>query len=150
MGEKEEKIIKYLLEWAEHYFKSRDAFEKNIISIEHVNHKLIITFEGKKETIIAVPDLQYLRNMEFNENTSLITINNRKNVDCLYDNWNKLINIPSFKIYFINPFSTTEKKWIIIPYVHAKICDKGSLKLGFTAMFETVEQLTEGILKARL
>lgn len=150
MVQPKDKLTKYLVEWAENYFRSRDAFHKNIISIKHTLNGLIIEFKDKKENILAILDLINLEDSDITENTNIITLNNRKNIDTLYDKWNKIVDFSSLKLYFINPLSTTEEKWIINPYVHAKIYDKDSLKQGLISMFETVEPLTEEILKAKL
>ena len=66
-----------------------------------------------------------------------------KNLDELYDNWDKYASIVSLKVYFINPSSSLEKKWVISPYVHSKISDKSSLKAGLNALFETVEPVLQ-------
>ncbi len=145
-----DKITKYIIDWAESYFRSRDAFHKKILSIEKINNGLIITFKDKKETILAILDLSQVKERDIKENTTLITLNNRKNVDYLHYNWPKLANISSFKIYFINPFSTLEKRWIINPHIHSKICDESTLRAGLLSMFETVEPLTKDIFVNKL
>ena len=70
-------------------------------------------------------------------------LNSKENLDFLMNKWNKLIKFDKLTIFFVNPFSELEKKWFISPYVHNKICDKDSLKLGLKTMFETVESITE-------
>lgn len=142
--------IKFLLEWAEHYFKSRDAFRKEIVSIDKKEDRIIINFSNRSETVIAVAELENLKESELQENTAIITLNNRKNVDCLYFKWNRLKDFVSLRIYFINPFSNTDKKWIIAPHIHHKICDEQSLRAGLIAMFETVEPLTTIMLETQL
>lgn len=143
-------LVKFLLEWAESYFRSRDAFHKKIISIDNKDNYLIISFKDKKEKILAMSDISKLNVIDVDENLSIITINNRKNVESLYYNWNKLNTFSSLKIYFINPLSTTDKKWVINPYTHSKICDIDTLRVGLMTMFESVEPLTEEILRAKL
>jgi hypothetical protein len=61
----------------------------------------------------------------------------------LVDNWDKLIKFPSLTLYFVNPFSKLDKKWLINPYVHSKICDDKSLKTGLKSMFEMVTPLSD-------
>lgn len=143
-------IIKFLLDWAENYFRSKDAFHKKIISINHGINRLSIEFKDKKEIVIALPDLNSFVDMGCKDNISIITINNRKNVESLYTNWDKFIDLHTLKVYFINPLSTTENKWVINPYTHSKICDMDALKVGLMTMFESVEPLTREILQARL
>ena len=65
-----------------------------------------------------------------------------------WERWKKLSQLPKLNIYLVNPLSEPDKKWIIAPYVHNRICDNQSLKLGLKAMFETVEPLTEDKIKS--
>ena len=150
MDEKEQKSISFLQDWSQNYFKSRDAFKKEIISIEKIDMGIIIIFKDRKERIICMPDLSNLNNYDLSGNITIITLNNKLNIEKLYTLWKKFITFSSLKIYFINPFSSLDKKWIISPQVHAKICDDSSLKTGFKSMFETVEELTEESLISKL
>jgi hypothetical protein len=145
-----DKARKFMLEWAEQYYRSRDAFSKKILSIDNLDGKLVVNFKENKETILSVPDLEQTKEVAFEQNTSIVTLNNRKNIYCLHSNWQKLSQNNSLKIYFINPFSTTDKKWIINPFVHSRICDESTLRTGLIAMFETVEPLTIDILEKKL
>jgi hypothetical protein len=142
-------IEKYLIEWGEHYFRSRDSFHKNIVSMSHKKGILEIEFKDRKEKVMVAPDLGRLTE-QLGEGISIITLNNRKNVECLYTGWSRFSKVKGLKIYFINPLSTTEKKWIVNPSVHSKICDEASLKTGLMAMFETVEPITVEILEKKL
>jgi hypothetical protein len=145
------KIINFLIEWAENYYKSRDAFNKSILFIEKTQNSLNITFKDKKEQVFVVAELADIQDIlpNLTDNCSIITLNNRKNIDNLYEYWNKLSS-KSIKIYFINPFSTTDRKWIINPLVHSKVSEPAALKTGLLAMFETVEPLTLEMLKTKL
>ena len=52
----------------------------------------------------------------------------------------KLSSLPMLSIYFVNPNSSTEKKWIIYPFTHSKITEHSALKLGLMTLFESVEE----------
>ena len=41
-------------------------------------------------------------------------------------------------IYFVNPFSSSDKIWTINLPIHDKVCDKAPLELGLRAMAEMV------------
>ncbi|MBR9698973.1 hypothetical protein GOV09_00765 [Candidatus Woesearchaeota archaeon] len=138
-------VEKSLIEWALYYFKSKDAFQKKIVSIKKHFPYLDIQYKDKKETIICCPELDQCEIKDY----TIITLNRRKNVEFLHDNWKRLSSLPELKIYFINPFSTSEKRWIIHPFTHNKICDEESLKTGLLAMFETVEPITLELFKKR-
>jgi len=134
-----------LIDWAENYFKSRDAYEKKIMDIKKNDNILEIQYKDKLLKIISSNNLSDIDIGNF----IIITLNNRRNVDYLASNWKKFADFNLLKIYFINPLSTTEKKWIITPFIHDKVCDSSSLRQGLLSMFETVEPLTEEILKAK-
>jgi hypothetical protein len=141
MDEKES-IRHYMLDWAMNYFRSRDAYEKKIVHIEKKPDCLNIEYKDKKVKILVYPDLEGDTGIDKDNNIIIITINNRKNLEGLYNKWEKFKENHNLKIYFVNPLSTTDKKWIINPFVHAQICDEASLKIGLKAMFETVEPFT--------
>ena len=140
-------VKKFLSEWAIEYFKSRDIIEKKIVSIDEVDDGIVIHKKDGDYKVNTVPELSI--NVPEGE-VGIITLNNRKNVETLYSNWSKFCSNPGLKIYFINPFSTTDKKWVINPCVHTRICDGATLRLGLISMFETVEPLTEEILSKKM
>ena len=61
----------------------------------------------------------------------------------MLDNWDKLTKYTSLMLYFVNPFSKLDKKWVINPHVHSKICDDKALRNGLKSMFEMVTALSE-------
>jgi hypothetical protein len=150
MPETNEKILNFLKTWAENYFKSRDAFQKSIQSIEQLPNGIMITYKDKKEKIIVSLTLSEINEPELQDAAALITINSSDNVDFLAENWKKFLKYPHLKVYFINPFSLTEKKWVISPHVHDKICDSVALKQGLLSMFGTCEPLTKELLESRI
>jgi len=143
------KIIRFLLDWAEHFYKSKDAFYKKIQDIEKKSSSLVIHYKDHAEIILAIHDLTKFDSQSMQNDTSIITLNNRRNLDTLYQRWTEFSSLSTLKVYFINPFSLLEHKWIIKPYTHARICDDVALKSGLKAMFETVEPLTEEILASK-
>ena len=74
---------------------------------------------------------------------SIVTLNSKENFDMIIKNWHKLISFKFLNIIFANPFSALDKKWVIFPYTHHKICDESSLENGLRAMFEMVEPIEE-------
>ena len=49
----------------------------------------------------------------------------------------------------MNPYSSGEKKWALMPHVHQKVCDNTHLMQGFLSLSEMVEDITEGQLAAK-
>jgi len=150
MTEKKEVIVKFLREWAVSYVKHRDILTKNIINIKEEQNKVIVKFKDKEQIFLIRPtaDDSVIQGINKDKNIGIVMLNSKENLDFLMNKWNKLIKFDKLTIFFVNPFSELEKKWFISPYVHNKICDKDSLKLGLKTMFETVESITEkGIIK---
>ena len=143
MAEKE--VINVLKEWAVSYVKHRDMITKNIVNIKEEQDKVIVKFKDKEKVFLIMPIVNdsVIEKINKDKNTGIIILNSKENLDFLIKKWSKLIKFEKLTIFFINPFSEPEKKWFISPYVHNKICDKDSLKLGLKTMFETVETITE-------
>ena len=69
---------KFLLNWAEEYFKSRDAFHKKIVSIEKQDNKLIINYKEEKEVIFPAVDMDNLDLNALSGKCAIIAINSKK------------------------------------------------------------------------
>jgi hypothetical protein len=130
-----------LKEWIVQFVKHRDIFRKSIEKIEEKGSEVIVTYKNNYEHILispiltdAVPKLDDKRNM------SIVTLNTKANLDSLLTNWQKLVQHASLTVYFVNPESQTEQKWIIRPHMHSKIADEDSLKPGLVSMFSMVEE----------
>ena len=80
----------------------------------------------------------------------LVILNSKENLNVIIGNWKRLIEFKNLCVYFVNPFSQLDKKWLVFPCTHNRICDENSLETGLKAMFEMVESITEEDAKARL
>lgn len=69
-----------------------------------------------------------------------------ENILAVYKAWEPLSKNSSLLVVFANPFSATEDKWILKPFLHNKVCDLNSLLQGLKAMSELVEPVSEGAL----
>ena len=138
-------IVKFLREWAVGYVKHRDILTKNIIYIKEELDRVIVKFKDKEQIFLIRPtaDNSLIQEINKDKNINIVMLNSKENLDFLIKNWSKLIKFEKLTIFFINPFSGLDTKWFISPYVHDRICDKDSLKLGLKTMFETVESTTE-------
>ena len=61
----------------------------------------------------------------------------------IVDNWSKFVNNPGFCIYFVNPNSIKDIRWIIFPYTHNKICEPSNIKSGLKSLFSNVSEVTK-------
>jgi hypothetical protein len=147
--EKEKKI--YLYNWAMHFFKHRDIIQKNIISIEEKKDKdyFEITYKTKKQITVPISKLSEIIDYQKipHDSIAVITFNTKENYDFLISRWNDLVEEKKLIIYLINPISTTDKKWHIVPYTHNLIADSDSLVLGLQALFSSVESLNDTQIK---
>lgn len=146
----------FLVNWTIDYVKNKDLITKDVISIDRVSSgfDLHVKYKAKEQFFIVKPIItdidEVIRMVEKDPHFSLVTFNIKENFDCVVKNWNSLVTLQYLSIYFVNPFSQLDKKWIIHPRTHHQICDKQSLARGLQSMFEMVEPITEEQLKKKI
>ncbi|MBW2972480.1 hypothetical protein KY359_05580 [Candidatus Woesearchaeota archaeon] len=145
----------YLAEWFIRYTKNRDLIFKKISEIKQQENKIIVSQkDGKQVHYYVEPfpdDFPKLAEAMKEEHKGLIIYNSKENFDNMIKSWKQLSAIPNLTLYFVNPFSKIEKRWIINPNVHSKVSDAQSLKEGLNSMYimvdpiskEEVEELTK-------
>ena len=137
------------MEWAINYEKHRDIIRREIVDIESSvdEYDLKINYQEKNKFILVMPVLANIEDLRLKlkegKSVTIITINSMQNLDFLIANWNGLIDFPEFTIIFMNPFSLTDKRWMIRPHVHNKITENNALRKGLNTMFGTVALITE-------
>jgi hypothetical protein len=149
-----DKAKEFLVEWIINHFKQRDIMSKNIESIDKNKDgfDVYVKFKDKEQFVVVMPILEGVDGTlsKFKNKDgcySIVTFNNRKNFKELVNSWDKLVGFKLLNIFFVNPFSNLDKRWIIYPHTHDKICDKESLEKGLKAMFDMVEPLSEEDIK---
>jgi len=137
-------IHTYLKEWAINYFRNRDLIPGNIEKIEEQDAQVIIKYKDRMEIVQPLGNLAASNvSQKSDEHINLIVFNTHKNFETLLRNWEDFTEFKNLKIFFINPFSEADHKWIIVPAVHARISDETSLKKGLQSIFETVPTISE-------
>lgn len=138
---------KYLMDWFVRYVKNRDLAFRRIKEITEQDSKAIIKQKDGKEIHYYVEpfpeDFNALADSIKEEHCGIVVYNSDGNFEKMLDAWNRLSSMPGLTIYFINPFSKLEKRWIIRPHVHERISDKESLEQGLKSMFVMVEPISE-------
>ena len=134
--------MSYLIEWFETYLKNRDIVHRKIVDMNKDGNDLEVKFKDKTQkfrffTAFDSLDSEFL---ERNENPALVFLNTRKNLNSLIINWDKLVQFPKLCVYFVNPFSETDTRWILFPYTHNQISERKSLETGLQSMFSSVEE----------
>ena len=138
-----------MVEWAINYEKHRDIILKKIKNIDRNadGYNLKISYKENEKFILVMSSLANAEEIRFRlkegRSVTIITLNSKQNMDFLIDNWKLLIDSPELTIMFINPFSLTDHRWIIRPYIHNKIAENSVLKKGIKTMFEAVDSITE-------
>lgn len=132
---------KDLLEWYAGFVKHKDIFAKKIEKIEQGKDCMLVHYKDQCEEAYPVPALENgnIPELKKEKRVTIITANTKKNLDLLVANWQKLARYPELTIYFVNPASTKEIKWVIRPNLHDKVADTDTLKSGLKSLFLTVD-----------
>jgi hypothetical protein len=138
---------KYLLDWFVRYIKNRDLAFRKISSVKEEGNKVIVeNKDGKKIHYYVEPfpeDFGKLAAGMKEESKGLVIYNTPENFENMIKAWKKLASVPDLTIYFVNPFSKIERRWIIRPHVHDKISDADSLKEGLNSMYIMVSPISK-------
>ena len=146
------KIKEYMIKWTINYVKNKDLLAKEIVSLEKHNEELYVKFKNKEQFFLMLPTIndvdEIVHKIREKQNLTIIVLNSGENFDIIVKNWKRFIDFQKFTIIFINPFSNLDKKWILSPYIHNKICDNTSLITGLKSIFNTVDSINEDQIKA--
>jgi len=138
---------KYLSEWFIRYSKNRDLAFRKIASIREEENKVFVEQKDGKVIEYAIEpfpaDVYTITQSISSQNKGLVVYNTQENLDVLLKSWKNLISMNDLTIYFVNPFSKTDKRWIINPRTHSLISDSASLKQGLMSMYMTVDPTTK-------
>ena len=146
----------FLNEWAIDFIKNKDITAKKIESIENGKNgfDLYVKYKDRQQYFIIAPSISdmdsIIKKISDNSHYTIVTLNSKENFDAMIKNWPKLIRFKFLNIIFVNPFSQLDKKWIVFPHTHHKICDEASLENGLKSMFGMVEPIEEEQLVAKI
>ena len=137
-----------LKKWALDFVRNRDAFFRKIAKIDEGKTDFTIIYkDGREQTYMAIPSLENaqesLSSFTSEQHVVIITLNNKQNRQKLSELWKILSAYKLLTMYFVNPLSQGEKKWVLMPHVHDKVCDASSLAAGFNSLSELVEDISE-------
>ncbi len=152
----ENKSHSFLVDWAIGFIKNKDIISKKIERIENGKDgfDLYAKYKDREQYFIISPNIadidSIIHRINNNFYFSIVTLNSRENFNIILKSWHKLVSFRFLNIIFVNPFSETDKKWIVFPYTHQRICDENYLENGLRSMFEMVEPIEEEQLIAKL
>lgn len=137
-----------LKEWALTYIKHRDMAARKIAKIKNSDSGfVVVNNDGTSLSCIVKPSLKSLDSVaaaaEQKKPIIVFALSNEENTLAVYKAWEPLSKNNGLIIVFANPFSATEDKWVLKPFLHNKVCDRNSLLQGLKAMSELVEPVDE-------
>jgi len=141
----------YLAEWVARFVKNKDLIVKNILEISQKEEIVIAKLKDGKEHIYLIEPfldnsnlISSLDRLKGHDNCSLAVYNTKEAFDAVIKSWEKLAKFKRhFSIYFINPFSKTEKRWTLYPMTHDLVTEGAGLKAGLLSLFSTVDSTTK-------
>ncbi len=138
----ENKLHAFMVEWTINFVKNKDLVSKKIEKIEKGKEgfDLYVKYKGKEQYFIILPSdlLNSFKGLKDDSYFSIVLLNSAENLSFVLKNWYKFASFKSLSVIFVNPFSSSDKKWILYPHTHNKICDESSLETGLKSMFEMV------------
>lgn len=149
----ESRAHSYLVDWIIDFIKNKDLLLRKIELVEKGKDgfNVYIRFKDKEQYFIVEPLIEdidgVLGKFDSEGHFGLVVFNTVGNFDILVKDWDKFVKFKDLCVYFVNPFSQLDKKWIIYPYTHNSICERSALEKGLRAMFGMVEPLTEEQIK---
>ncbi len=142
-----------LLEWVTTFVKQKDIIKQQFLSIEQKGDIVhAVGKDGQVYDYFVLEHLEHLSSLSDAAQKSdadqkyficVICYNTKKNLQQLLHHWQQLMTHQRLTLFFVNPNSQTETKWIIKPWLHHKISEPSSLKTGLKSLFETVEEWHE-------
>jgi hypothetical protein len=127
-----------LKEWTIHHIKQKDIITKDLVSYKEEGDKVLCEYkEGRKAVYVCQENLELdkVKSIKEDDAVSLVCMCNEHNFKVLVDHWGLFKTKKSLTFLFLNP--DLAEKWVIKPFVHAKIADPATLKQGLRTMYET-------------
>jgi hypothetical protein len=133
-----------LTSWIVEYVKSKDLLTKHITAIKTDSTDADVVIEGalKNQFVIIQPvlgDLSRLSQLK-DKHIVLVTANTRANLEFLVTHWAEFVAHTHLSVYFVNPNSALDKRWVIFPATHDSITERKALRKGLESLFLTVEE----------
>ncbi|MFH0870284.1 MAG: hypothetical protein V1866_04480 [archaeon] len=126
-----------LKEWTVHHIKQKDLMKKDLVSFKEENDRVLCDHKDGKATYHCNENLDMgkMKAIPADETTYFVCLCNEHNFKVLLENWNLFKTKQGLTFMFLNP--GLAEKWVIKPFVHAKIADPVTLKQGLRTMYNT-------------
>ncbi|MBN2458073.1 hypothetical protein JXB31_02995 [Candidatus Woesearchaeota archaeon] len=144
------KEVELLKDWIIENLKYRDVYMKSINDILQGKDEseVIVSYKNKRQLVLIEPYFSAMDSLigrikdcqqDF-DSVLVVTLNSKANVSGLIECWGRLVSIHILTIYFVNPYSEKEKRWIITPYSHDMVAHRQSLKSGLMSLYSNVDE----------
>lgn len=134
-----------LKDWIISFLKNKDIVSRDIVSIKENIDGFDFVIEGSgKRFVLVVPKLSADDSLFAKVSTTsvlLVVFNSRQNLEFLIANWQKFVLNPKLCIFFVNPESSHDKKWIIYPQTHNSLIEPAALRQGLETLFSGVDEI---------
>ncbi len=139
-----EKAEEFLAGWTENYLKNKDIILRRIEKLSRQKDKIEVKYKERQHTYLIEPFLEenVLKKLSDLHQT-IVCFSTNENIEFVLKHWENLIKHSCLSIFFVNPFSKTEKIWIIYPQTHNGISERSSLKPGLYSLASQVESTTK-------
>ncbi len=125
-----------LKEWCVHHIKQKDIIKRNLISYKHEKNKVLCEFKESNAIYYYEKnlDLNFIKDFDDKKMIFFVCNCNEYNFKLLVDNWNLFKKNSNLTFIFVN--ESFSDKWIIKPFIHAKIAESSTLKQGLRSMYD--------------
>lgn len=147
-------VHQYLVNWAIRFLENKDIVHRKIVAVKKQveGYDFGVEYKDKSKVFTVRPMLDegLLKGLNGKDVVGVFTLNNDDNLTFLVKHWDTLKKNKLLTIFFINPFSQVDKSWIVMPFVHDRVCDIDSLKTGLHAMSSMVDPISEEVLEENI
>jgi len=148
--QEEKLIINFLKEWTVRYVRNKDIFEKQIIALKEFDKSFFVKYKTKSSLYVIEPFVENFSKLiqdsealQQKHELVIVLFNTSKNLERTISEWKVLSQMKELKLLFVNPFSSTDIKWMVAPYIHNIVGEERSIARGLKSMFAMVEPLTD-------
>jgi hypothetical protein len=138
-----------LKEWAVAFIRGKDAIKQQLVSIDERATLLAKYKDNKVQEFFAKEQIDDLHDVFAAAKKSdadalysvhVVCYNTEHNLKQLIFHWKECAQHQRLFVYFVNPQSQTETKWVVNPWLHSRVSDDKKLETGLKSMFSMVEE----------
>ena len=130
-----------LVEWTSAFIDNLNSYKRDLEKKEINGNIIECMYNGKGSVkYIVEPELKEEVMDKLQGSVVLVCLNKKENLVFMAKNWDNFIKNSKLKVIFSNP--KANQQWSLIPYVHNKICEPASLRLGLKSIFESVPEIS--------